>query len=170
MDFDDILNGETGMMRTTTGRSPEDVTISRRLKVLELYSDGLVHQIYPFIENMGFSRKTAQNDLEWAKNEWMALNSNVDSALEIIQRHTSKYYEFAARAETAGDLKMAKDMLQAIEKLRGFHNANVAVQVNTGFVQNNTTNTQNNWHLDALNLEELKNLQLLAAKIAPPMA
>jgi hypothetical protein len=175
MTFDELEAAdfqETGLVqvqRQSLGRSSDEVTMARRLHVLSLYSSGLTREIYRYVEAQGFSRKTAENDIMWAKQEWRELNSSQDTALDIIERHQAKYYEYAHRAEAAGDLKLAKEMLQAIEKLRGFHQANVAVQVNTGFVQHNTTNTQVNYNLEALTLEELQQMQLLVAKTSLPM-
>lgn len=161
---DDILGGDTVPVRLSHGRSSQELMQARRLKVLELYSSGLGHQITPYVESLGFSRDTAYSDLVWAREEWAVLHNGADTVGEIIQKHTAKYYEWAATAQSSGELKLAKDMLQAVEKLRGFHSSTVAVQVNN----NVTTNTTTNHNLESLSLEELKNLQLLLAKTTPP--
>lgn len=159
--LDDVLNDLTVIpARSSAGRSTEDVTLSRRLRVLDLYSSGLTRQVYEYVEALGFSRSTAADDLKWARSEWRELHDSPDTAQEIIERHTAKYYEYAHRAETAGDLKLAKEIMQAVEKLRGMHQANFAVQVN-----NISSTTQVTYNLDALSLEEQLSLRALATKI-----
>lgn len=165
--LDDLLGGLTVVpARSSAGRSTEDVTLSRRLRVLDLYSSGLTRQVYEYVEALGFSRATAADDLKWARAEWQALNTNDNTAQEIIALHSAKYYEWSEQARVAGDLKLAKEMLQAIEKLRGFHQANVAVQVNN--IQATTHNTQVNFNYDALSLEEQLRWAELVAKALPP--
>lgn len=43
--------------------------MARRLHVLNLYSSGLTREIYRYVEGLGFSRKTAEGDITWAKQE-----------------------------------------------------------------------------------------------------
>ena len=166
--FDELLTSTSLPQRHTMGRSAQVDTTTRRLQVLQLYISGLTSQVFQYVEALGFSRKTAEADLAWARTEWRELNSSQDTALDIIERHTAKYYEFAHRAETAGDLKLAKEMLQAIEKLRGFHQSNTMIQVN------NTVSAAAGASVvfkpENYTLEELKDLQLLLAKNGDPVA
>ena len=166
MTHDDILNSDaTSLTRVTKGRSSEDLTQLRRLKVLELYSAGLVPQVFAYVEGQGFSRQTAQNDLAWAKLEWLEIHQNPDTVSDTVERHKAKYYAWAAAAEAAGDRKEARAMLQAVEKLMGLHQQNTLVQVNTGSVTNNTQ--VNNYTLETQTLEDLESLEKLLAKMTP---
>ncbi|WP_216689026.1 hypothetical protein [Hymenobacter siberiensis] len=167
MTHDDVFNDVTSLTRVTKGRSSEDLTQLRRLKVLEMYSAGLVPQIYAYVEGQGFSRQTASNDLTWAKQEWLEIHQNPDTVNDTVERHKAKYYAWAAAAEAAGDRKEARAMLQAVEKLMGLHQNNTVVQVNTGAVTNQTLVNHN---YDTLTLEELEKLQLLLAKTSLPAA
>lgn len=174
MTFDELEAAdfqETGLVqvqRQSLGRSSEEVTMARRMHVLNLYSSGLAREIYRYVEGLGFSRKTAEGDITWAKQEWRELNSSQETALDIIERHTAKYHEYAHWAENAGDLKLAKEMMQAAEKLLGFHQSNTMIQVN------NTVSAAAGASLvfnpDNYTLGELKDLQLLLAKNGDPAA
>ena len=65
--LDDVLNGLTVVpARSSIGRSTEDVMLSRRLRILDLCSNGLTRQVYEYMEAPGFSRSTAADDLKWA--------------------------------------------------------------------------------------------------------
>jgi hypothetical protein len=120
-----------------------------------------------FITDLGYSITTAKEDLSWAKARWGEMQNSDETAYDIVRRHSNKYYEWSQTAEATRELKLVADMLGRIERLRGLHALSTLVQVNNGIVQHNTTNTQVNYNLDALSLEELEKLQLLAAKIAP---
>jgi len=156
--------------RDSEGRGTTAQTTARRLKTLELYANlSSAQAITRFITELGYSITTAKEDLSWAKARWAEMQDSDETAYDIIRRHSNKYYEWSQAAEQQGEVKLAADMLGRIERLRGLHTPNTLVQVNNGFVQNNTTNTQVNYNLDALSLEEQLNLHSLVAKTSLPM-
>jgi hypothetical protein len=155
--------------RDSQGRGTEAQTTARRLKTLELYANLSSAQVITrFITELGYSITTAKEDLSWAKARWAEMQDSEETAYDIIQRHSNKYYEWSHAAEQQGELRLAADMLSRIERLRGFHQSNTMIQVNTNVSA--AAGASLVFNADNYTLDELKNLQLLLAKNGDPAA
>lgn len=153
--------------RPNEGRSTEAIADARRLEVLRLYSECAPRQeILDYVQGLGFSFHTAQQDMTWARRAWREMEDQDETVADIIRHHKERYYQLVSKARQQGDIRLEADMLGRVEKLLGLHGPKVAVQINHNTAVTNVAVTYDLSRLGADQLDQLRYL-LEEAKAAP---